>query len=616
MKNLNLLFTVPVRFKNNAIEYKPEEPIAIKKTTNIDVEQQLDELNQQGMAISAGPSTSHQIIARKPVGAQVKNVVVPKKFTVVSQPVTINQNKTKIVTATSTIQQMHPQITKTTIVSPGPIKQTSQVITPQPQQIIYPANSSIAGTSIVSPRIINSDDKQLKVTTIGGKKPIIVNQAKKPIQIGQNVNQGIFTLVKTSQGMGLQQTLPRVNIIQKQAVIGGGLSPSGSTTTIMSPIQTTQTIVGSPGTSSTSSQDSPQRPIVKLIQPSALGKPIVVKSPNFQIGKISTGNNNQPTFVLTNKGGQGNQQMIVVSSAPQMRAMQTATMATNQQMSTSTTQSLNTVVASNIKGNVNFSAGNQVRMVRATSIPTNAVGQANTSKAIQLRMPVNQTQKMTLGGKTVTLKTVTLVPNTGGTIQSTVQGQNVIQQGKNFIVMPRNVFTIPQGQGQVRTIQNTQVITQQQPQHDVEDQNIEQMDGGFDLIEEAPQVKRIRIGLFGGSPPINSNKQTDNSESPKGTNLTSSSDVGASNGQAPEPQIDEDDDIEKQINTVKIEKYDISKINSTISSSSGATSSNTDDQMGVAKKRGATDEDISENIISSTSMFDGQQQSTNKRLVS
>jgi hypothetical protein len=52
------------------------------------------------------------------------------------------------------------------------------------------------------------------------------------------------------------------------------------------------------------------------------------------------------------------------------------------------------------------------------------------------------------------------------------------------------------------------------------------------------------------------------------------------------PQMDEDDDIEKQISTVKIEKLDPSK-------------NSTSDDM--AKKK---QEEISENVISSTSMFE------------
>lgn len=430
--------------------------------------------------------------------------------------------------------------------------------------------------------------------TIGPKKQIIVSPAgaKKSIQIGQGPGQGIFQVVKTSQGMGLQQTMPRINIVQKQAVSG----TQQSTATVMS--TATVSDAGSLITSQAGNSQTQSRQIVKLIQPNALGgKQFIVKSPNIQVavaGKVGTANSQ--TFLLTNKAGQtirqtgGNhQQIIVVSTAPQMRTIQSLpTMAT-------TPTTLNTtVVSSGVKPNINFAQGTPLRMIRST-----APGPTATNKPMAVRMPVGGTpQRMTIAGKTVMVqignaiggakKTVTLLPSSMPS--GTMSGQsNIIQQGNKYIVVPRNVITLPQAQTQggqqVRAqpvVQTVQAITQQpQQQQQMDDDelreaNIEQMDGAVELrleqldgaldelsdsdTQTAQPRPPIRVGLFGGAPINGGNTQQATTDSSAGGGGPSTSSLDQQH--KPEP-MDEDDDIENQISTVKIEKYDLKTTTST-----------------------------------------------------
>lgn len=378
----------------------------------------------------------------------------------------------------------------------------------------------------------------------GDKKPILLTQQKKSIQIGQN--QGVFQLVKTSQGMGLQQTSPKVNVIQKRVIEMPStkmvLSPSVSG----SPTSTSTVNVSQIPTSSVGAQQRQQ--IVKLIHPSSIGNKIVMKNSGVvQLGKIAT---QKPTFVLTNKAGQpirgaGNSQFIVVSTTQQMRTIQTVSMAATQ-LATTTTQSLNTVVASNIKGNqINLvqgtAGGAPIRMVRAAA----PAGQVGPGKSISLRMPVaaNLQQKaISFGGKQITLqigagalgqKKVTIVPP--GSTQGTVV-QSPGQQPK-FIVMPRNVFTVPQQQQQIRTIQATNT---QPGQNQIDDQSehIEQMDGNVDLevveksaerrlnpnsgkVMKKKKPRYVKMGLFGGAPVNTSpHKQEDVPEEASSSNVS------------------------------------------------------------------------------------------------
>lgn len=520
-----------------------------------------------------------------------------------------------------------------------------------------------------------------------GNKPILLTQQKKPIQIGQN--QGVFQIVKTSQGMGLQQTQPKVNVIQKRVIEmpstkmvvnpGTHATVSASQTIVASPTSTMNVIGSSSGQIPVVSAASPstitaanqRQQIVKLIHPSSIGNKIVMKNSGVvQLGKIGTVPTNKPTFVLTNKAGQairstGNSQFIVVSTTQQMRTIQTVSMAATQ-LATSTTQSLNTVVASNIKGNINLvqgtAGGAPIRMVRAAA-PS---GQATTTgKSISLRMPVTtnlQQKAISFGGKQITLqigagalgqKKVTIVPPGSG--QGTMMQQSSGQQPK-FIVMPRNVFTMPQQQIRTQTVQATQQQPVQNQPSDDGSEHIEQMDGGFDVevTDKASErrtvskhgkiVKRkkkilpkyVKLGLFGGAPVNTPPQNKGNDEMPPvsflnnsgivheeasssnispgttasslGVILTSSAhddvksevldqtpnssnavSAGAGISGIQQP-MDEDDDIEKQISTVKIEKIDPSK-------------NNTSDDLSTNRKK---QEEISENVISSTSMFEAK----------
>jgi host cell factor len=266
--------------------------------------------------------------------------------------------------------------------------------------------------------------------TLGGKQVII----QKPFGSAGGQHQ-IVTLVKTSQGVTMQMPT-KMNVLQKQQLQTGG---GGSLQ-----LSSGQNIVA--GTSSTTGGNKTAvigGNVVKLMSSSGLqgNKIVIPKNPNFiQVGKMTTNVQGKPTFVITNKAGQqirSNQPIIVVTTTPGLRTIQSGSIMTSTAnsnvMTLNTSSVFNTVTSSGQHMNTaTMGPGGTVKMIRsvqgATGKPISFVGlQTNKVGGAQIiHMPQKQ---ITIGGKSVTVqlapgsgqgqKTVTLVSSAGGVGQTT-----------------------------------------------------------------------------------------------------------------------------------------------------------------------------------------------------
>ena len=417
-----------------------------------------------------------------------------------------------------------------------------------------------AGTSIVSSTstiVENSNQRtvyqSLQQTPTDGllKKQVVIIQPKKTIQFGGTSG----TVVSQSNlNFKMLQQMPTVsanklNVIPKTTQ----LTPGGSLTVGNKPMN-----------------------VVKLMPGSLIsGNKIIMKNPS-----------KPGTFMFTNKAGEplrpgAGQQLIVVSSAA-ANTSQLRTITANSLAAASgaqTTQVLSTVSSSSFKGNVALAtAGGQQIKIRTVPGTTTVAG-----KPIALSMPIgnNMVQKpLTIGGRTVTLqlagqKKVTLMPQSG--IRQGTPSPKIIMvpSGARNIILPHPSTAASAAAAIAAHKNNTE--------------KFEQMDGAFDLDSndvdcnsnkrltstsiriQKKKGNKIRLGLFGGSP-LPPKKQTDNDDDTEETESYNFSadldtimndsnddaggvDDGAGGSGINDNAVDEDDDdIEKQISTVKIEK--------------------------------------------------------------
>ncbi|XP_055591649.1 host cell factor isoform X2 [Uranotaenia lowii] len=393
-------------------------------------------------------------------------------------------------------------------------------------------------------RIVSASGSTTTTATIGGKqiilqKPLtIVGGAGGSTATGtlNNVNQPqIVTLVKTSQGMTVQ-TLPKVNVVQKGATIQQ--QQQIATSNILGGTGTIQQTMGGQKTAVIGGN------VVKLMSSTGTigGKQIVMKNPNIvQVGKVATNVAGKPTLVITNKAGQqirSNQQVIVVTTPQGIRTVSgTVTSSANNFVTLSTSQVINTIStsrAANIGGATVLQAGT----AGTAGTTANIGGQAIKLRAVQGGKPItftvpvgglqaagqklsgtqiiNMPQKaLTIGGKAVTVqlapsaggqKTVTIVPSSAGGAGG-VGGTGVPGQQK-IVMLPSKTTTtriVTQQQYQQIQLQQQQAQLQQQQQQQQQEQvstdaafaalaaeaglienegdQIEQMDGCFDLLQ-------------------------------------------------------------------------------------------------------------------------------------
>lgn len=152
-----------------------------------------------------------------------------------------------------------------------------------------------------------------------------------------------------------------------------------------------------------------------------------------------------------------------------------------------------------------------------------------TAQGPRIVTPINvqQSKPITIGGKTVTLQ---LMPQKKMTLVGSPAGTMRVAGPQKFVMMPSGIVKSAQAvatsQAQLQH-QQQQLQHQQQQLQQQQQPNIEQMDGTFDGIDDDDEPLRLR----GGAP------------SPIGP-----------------PELDgnlmaQDDDIESQISTVKIEKH-------------------------------------------------------------
>lgn len=333
---------------------------------------------------------------------------------------------------------------------------------------------------------------------VGGKQVIIHHTNKSiPVKFNTTGNQPHFvTLVKTSKGMTVQTVPQTVNVMQKPGGSQGGtqLMQQGN----ILHTQGAQVLNASASTNKTAVVSGN---VVKLMPSTTVGnKQILVKNSNMiQMGKVGPNMQGKPTIVITNKAGQQirtNQQIIVVTTTPQVRTVQNSgivTSASGNIVNLQSTQVLNTVSSANV-----VQGGNQVKMIRGL--------QSNTGKPITLTMPMGmqgakmqQTQSfmpqktLTIGGKALTVqlasaggpKTVTILP--AG--QSGQMG-NSGQQQKKIIVVPQGKF-IQQGQ-QIKTVQVSSASGQIMQVQDVTGQLDPNSIDINDMIEQTDGLNDVR----------------------------------------------------------------------------------------------------------------------------
>lgn len=353
-----------------------------------------------------------------------------------------------------------------------------------------------------------------QTATIGGKQIII----QKPLTLGQNIgnnnllsgssvitNNGqpqLVTFVKTSQGL----TVPKVNVIKQQTTqqIITNKANINSTPTLLTSTghiikahdlqQLTSTSVTSTAANFISSLNNNLNTQSKGI---VSGNVVKIMPTRAACGLVSTGNvtankllmknsnlvkmttniSGKPTFVITNKAGQQirtNQQIIVVTSSPSIRGIQTGNLVSTPgtvvaavasspsqltasptvslaQFSSITTNQQNNIVT----GGATVQGGGAIKMFRSV--------QGGTGKPITITLPQGlQTQYSTqktiqLGGKAVTLQ---LAPGATGqktvTILSPAQASSLQQQHK---LNTTNILA----SGQQQKIIMLPKIQQQQP---------------------------------------------------------------------------------------------------------------------------------------------------------
>lgn len=353
-----------------------------------------------------------------------------------------------------------------------------------------------------------------QTATIGGKQIII----QKPLTLGQNIgnnnllsgssvitNNGqpqLVTFVKTSQGL----TVPKVNVIKQQTTQQiitnkGNINSNPTLLTSTGHIikahdlqQLTSTSVTSTAANFISSLNNNLNTQSKGI---VSGNVVKIMPTRAACGLVSTGNvtankllmknsnlvkmatniSGKPTFVITNKAGQQirtNQQIIVVTSSPNIRGIQTGNLVSTpgsvvaavasspSQLTVSPTVSLaqfNSITTNQqnniVTGGATVQGGGAIKMFRSV--------QGGTGKPITITLPQGlQTQYATqktiqLGGKAVTLQ---LAPGATGqktvTILSPAQASSLQQQHK---LNTTNILA----SGQQQKIIMLPKIQQQQP---------------------------------------------------------------------------------------------------------------------------------------------------------
>lgn len=306
-----------------------------------------------------------------------------------------------------------------------------------------------AGTVLRTPNTIQTvqGSQQTATAQIGGKQVII----QKPMTFN---NQQFVTLVKTSKGMTVQTVPQTVNVVQKPGVSGVQTSHIGTqfvqtqgATVVNAAANTNKTAVVSGN-------------VVKLM-PSTTGlgtKQIVMKNSNIlQVGKVQGGGlTGKPTIVITNKAGQQirtNQHVIVVTTTPQLRTVQSGSIVTtsaNNFVNVQTSQVLHGGTSSIVQSNQGT-----VKMIRSnTGKPITLIGGIQAGKMTQVQNIMPQ-KTLTIGGKALTVqlssatgpKTVTILPAGQG-------GQLGNQQQKKIIVVPsKAAFLQQQGGHQIKTVQ-------------------------------------------------------------------------------------------------------------------------------------------------------------------
>lgn len=417
--------------------------------------------------------------------------------------------------------QTKQQTITAVVSSPSQMQQNVRVLTStsqqQPQQIhVLSSNQTVrlatqptvSGTMIrtnqgtIQTVQATSSGQQIMSTgqtaQVGGKQVIIHHTNKSiPVKFNTTGSQPHFvTLVKTSKGMTVQTVPQTVNVMQKpggsqgttQLVQQGNILHTQGAQVLNAAATTNKTAVVSGN-------------VVKLMPSTTVGnKQILVKNSNMiQMGKVGPNMQGKPTIVITNKAGQQirtNQQIIVVTTTPQMRTVQGSgivTSASGNIVNLQSTQMINTVSSANV-----VQGGNQVKMIRGL--------QSNTGKPITLTMPMGmqgakmqQTQgfmpqkTLTIGGKALTVqlagaggsKTVTILP--AG--QSGQMGGSGGQQ-KKIIVVPQGKF-IQQGQ-QIKTVQVSSASGQIMQVQDVTGQLDHNSIDINDMIEQTDGLNDVR----------------------------------------------------------------------------------------------------------------------------
>uniref|UniRef100_A0A336LSF8 CSON003130 protein n=1 Tax=Culicoides sonorensis TaxID=179676 RepID=A0A336LSF8_CULSO len=469
--------------------------------------------------------------------ASTQQIINQSGNMIISQqtPTQIQRGATMAKVQTKPTIQQKPQTITAVVSSPSQVQQNVRVLTSTPQQqqvgntairvlssnqtVRLATQPTVSGTMIRTTQgtiqTVQAGQQMMQTATanVGGKQVII----QKPMTFNTSGNQPHFvTLVKTSKGMTVQTVPQTVNVVQK---------PGGSQQQQIQVQQGTQILhtqggqmINTSGTANKTAVVSGN--VVKLMPSGGVGnKQILVKNSNMiQMGKTIQNVQGKPTIVITNKAGQQirtNQQIIVVTTTPQIRTMQNSggivTSASGNIVNLQSTQVLNTVSSANVIQQ----GGQQVKMIRGL--------QSNTGKPITLTVPMGvqgakmqQTQSfmpqktLTIGGKALTVqlasaggpKTVTILPAGQSGHINTAGGQ----QQKKIIVVPQGKF-IQQGQ-QIKTVQVSSASGQIMQVQDVTGQMDPNSIDINDMIEQTDGPNDIRSKRYENSDESDSEEET------------------------------------------------------------------------------------------------------------
>ncbi|XP_058838311.1 host cell factor isoform X2 [Topomyia yanbarensis] len=497
----------------------------VQAASNLQQQQQITQITQQPQTIRVVSGTAISNAQQIATGGGTPIRVLSST----GQQVRIATQQPLVSVSTATGQHTATVLRGQNIVTAGTHLQT--------QQRIVSAPGSTTTTATIGGKQIILQKPLTIVGGAGGQATGTINTAG-----GMTVNQPqIVTLVKTSQGMTVQ-TLPKMNVLQKGTTMAGTLQQQQIVTS---------NILGGSGTIQQGQKTAViGGNVVKLMSSTGTigGKQILMKNPNIvQVGKVGTNVAGKPTLVITNKAGQqirSNQQVIVMTSPQGIRTVGgTITSSANNYVTLSTSQMMNTITtsrATTIGGATILQAGT----AGGIGTTANIGGQAIKLRAVQGGKPItftvpvgglqaagqkisgtqiiNMPQKaLTIGGKAVTVqlapsaggqKTVTIVPSSAGTGGGigTVGGPG--QQ--KIVMLPSKTTTriVTQQQYQQIQLQQQQAQLQHQQQQQQQQEQvstdaafaalaaeagliendgdqIEQMDGCFDLIEEDEEME-------------------------------------------------------------------------------------------------------------------------------